>query len=72
MVNLMFLVWIVLSGTRGYLLIYLLTMPVFVLDYLKFKTNNFKSLIKGIMLFIFSFAMITLALLVLEIKWIVY
>lgn len=65
MVNLMFLVWIVLSGTRGYLLIYLLTMPVFVLDYLKFKTNNFKSLIKGIMLFIFSFAMITLALLVL-------
>lgn len=49
LMNLFFLVWIILSGTRGYLLVYALTMFVIMLDYFRIKTNNMISLLKNIL-----------------------
>lgn len=50
LINLFFLVWIILSGTRGYLLVYALTMFVIMLDYFRIKTSNIILLLKNILI----------------------
>ncbi|WP_293813035.1 hypothetical protein [uncultured Phascolarctobacterium sp.] len=62
--NLLFLVWIVLSGTRGYLMIYSFTMLVILLDYFGFRVRDIKSLIKNSLFILCGISLVVLLIII--------